>query len=525
MQILSAQQLRQCDEFTIAEQHITSLDLMERAAKACIPSILKLTDPHSEFVVFCGKGNNGGDGLAISRLLLRQNYKVRTIIVEHSEKISDDAAKNLEALNNTPHASVMHVHRIEDLEDAKLSDNQAFMQALVGASDDLAGLKTAERTIIIDALLGIGVNRPVEGLLAEVIDLINALQHTVIAIDLPSGLYANRSSKDNKHIVKATKTLTFHCLKLALLMAENAAYTGHTDVLDIGLDKPFAASLETPYTLLQKQHIRFLLKPRPLFSHKGIYGHALLIGGSKGKSGAAILAAKACLKSGAGLLTVHSCQETLSALLIQLPEAMASFDVEDHISSYPHKTAFSAIGIGPGLGTDKDTQNVLKLLIQEATVPLVFDADAINILSENKTWLAFTQPGCVFTPHIKEFDRLAGAHQSDFDRLETAIAFSAKHRQTIVLKGTYTAVVLPSGKVYFNSTGNPALAKGGSGDVLTGIITGLIARGYEPEQACVIGVYVHGYAGDLCIKKQSQESVLASEVIAQLGKAFRKIGA
>lgn len=503
MQILNSEQLKQCDAFTIAQQHITPLDLMERAAKACLPPILKLADPHSEFVVFCGKGNNGGDGLAISRLLLHQNYKVKTVIVEHADKASDDNAQNLEALLNTGHASVLHVREAGDLKNIELG----------------------EHTIVIDALLGIGVNRPVEGLLADAIDLVNGSSLPAISIDLPSGLYADASSKENKHIVRASHTLTFHCLKLALLMAENAAYTGHTDVLDIGLDRPFAASLETPYTLLQKQHIRFLLKPRPLFSHKGTYGHALLIGGSKGRSGAAILAAKACLKSGAGLLTVHSCKETLSAMLVQLPEAMASFDAEDHISTYPNKTAFSAIGLGPGLGTDKDTQNVVKLLIQDAACPIVFDADAINILAENKTWLAFTRPGCVFTPHVKEFDRLAGAHQSDFDRLESAKEFSAKHRQIVVLKGAYTAVVLPSGKVYFNSTGNPALAKGGSGDVLTGIITGLIARGYEPEQACVIGVYTHGYAADLSIKKQSMESVLASDVIAQLGRAFRKIGA
>lgn len=503
MQILSTQQLKQCDEFTMAQQHISSLELMERAAKACLPSILKLTDPHSDFVVFCGKGNNGGDGLAISRLLLRQNYKVQTVVVEYTDKASGDNAQNLEALLKTEHASVLHVRE----------------------ADDLKTIEQDEHAIVIDALLGIGVNRPVEGLLADVIDHINTLQRPVIAIDLPSGLCADASSRDHKHIVRASHTLTFHCLKLALLMAENAAYTGHTNVIDIGLERGFTASLETPYTLLQKQHIRFLLRPRAHFSHKGTYGHGLLIGGSKGKSGAAILAAKACLKSGAGLLTVHSCKETLSGLLTHLPEAMASFDEEDHISSYPQKTAFSAIGIGPGLGTDKDTQNVVKLLIQNTAAPMVFDADAINILAENKTWLAFIRAGCVFTPHVKEFDRLAGAHQSDFDRLESAREFSAKQRQIVVLKGTYTAIILPSGKVYFNSTGNPALAKGGSGDVLTGIITGLIARGYEPEQACVIGVYIHGYAADLCIKKQSMESVLASDLITQLGKAFKKNGA
>lgn len=500
MQILSSDQLKACDEFTMAQQHISSLELMERAAKACISPILKLADLHSEFVVFCGKGNNGGDGLAISRLLLLQNYKVTTVLVEYTDKASADNAKNLEALLSTAHASVLHVRGTGDLKDLHIN----------------------EHTIVIDALLGIGVSRPVEGLLADAIDMINERSPLTVAIDLPSGLYSDRSSKENRHIVRASKTLTFQCLKLALLMAENAAYTGHTQVLDIGLDRRFVAETETPFTLLQKQHIRFLLKPRPRFSHKGTFGHALLIGGSKGKSGAAILAAKACLKSGAGLLTVHSCQETLSGLLMQLPEAMASFDEEDHISTYPRKTGFTAVGIGPGLGTDKDTQNVLKLLIQDAACPIVFDADAINILAENKTWLAFTRPGCVFTPHIKEFDRLAGAHQSDFDRLDSAREFSSKHRQIVVLKGTYTAVVLPSGKVYFNSTGNPSLAKGGSGDVLTGIITGLIARGYEPEQACVIGVYIHGYTADLCIKKQSEESVLASDLIAQLGKAFKK---
>jgi len=500
MQILTAEQIKHWDAFTIENEPVPSLALMERASNACVARLIKKADIDTPFVIFCGHGNNGGDGLAIARLLLQKQYKVNALLIDGKGSLSHDCQENKAALE----AIAPEALRV------------------ITQADALHGLSFAEGTLIIDALLGIGLNKPIDGLLGEAIDFINGLGLPVISIDIPSGLYADKSSKDNTHIVRSQLTLSFQAPKLAFMMAENAVYVPAFEVLDIGLHSDFVADHESKYTFVQKLHIQYLWEPRTKFAHKGTYGHALLIGGSKGKSGAIILAAKACLNSGAGLLTVHSCAPTLQALLTQLPEAMSSFDSADHISELPKDVRYTVAAIGPGLGTEKDTQRLLKLLIQNSAQPIVFDADAINILSENKTWLPFINAGCVFTPHVKEFDRLTHAHGSDFDRLETAIAFCRKHKQVMVLKGAYTAVISTSGQVYFNSTGNPALAKGGSGDVLTGIITGLIARGYSTERAAVIGVYMHGLAADLCIKKSSMESVLASDVIGKLGKAMLK---
>lgn len=501
MKLFSPAEIKKWDEYTIQHEPITSLQLMERAAKSCVGAIIRNNDAEAEYIVFCGKGNNGGDGLAMTRLLNSSQIKATAVIVHYTPAFSQDAEENFKLLESQFPGALIHVNSAEDLKQVVVNEN----------------------SVMIDAIFGIGLNKPVEGLAAEAIQTINRLGKKVYSIDIPSGLYANRSSEKNKDIVRSTLTLTFQCPKLAFLMAENAPYVPDFEILNIGLDPTFRDNFKSSYTFLQKHHIQFLLQTRPKFSYKNMYGHALMIGGSEGKSGAVVLASKACLKSGAGLLTVHSTEKTISAILNQLPEAMTSTDPEPTISELPKHVNYTVAGIGPGLGTDKQTQAVLKLLIQNATVPLVFDADAINILGENKTWISFIPPECVFTPHVKEFDRLTMAHTSDFDRLETAISFAKKYHQIIVLKGTYTAVISPDGQVYFNSTGNPALAKGGSGDVLTGMITGLISSGYSPLEAATIAVYVHGACADECVKKQSEESVLAGDVIEKIGKILKKL--
>lgn len=501
MKLLSTAEIKKWDEYTIQHEPISSLQLMERAAKSCVSAIIRNHDAETEYMIFCGKGNNGGDGLAITRLLNSSQTKATAVIVHYTPQFSKDAEENFKLLESQFPGVIIHIHNPEDLKQIVVNEN----------------------SVIIDAIFGIGLNKPVDDLAAEAIQTINRLGKKTYSIDIPSGLYADRSSEKNKYIVHSTKTLTFQCPKLAFMMAENAPYVPDFEILNIGLDNTFQDTVRSPFTFLQKHHIKFLLQPRPKFSYKNMFGHALMIGGSEGKSGAVILAAKACLKSGAGLLTVHSTEKTISAILNQLPEAMTSTDPESMISELPKSINYTVAGVGPGLGTDKQTQAVLKLLIQNATVPIVFDADAINILGENKTWISFIQPECVFTPHVKEFDRLTMAHTSDFDRLETAISFSKKYRQIIVLKGTYTAVISPDGQVYFNSTGNPALAKGGSGDVLTGMITGLISSGYSTLEAATIAVYVHGACADECIRKQSEESVLASDVMEKIGKVLKKL--
>jgi NAD(P)H-hydrate epimerase len=259
------------------------------------------------------------------------------------------------------------------------------------------------------------------------------------------------------------------------------------------------------------------------FDHKGTYGHSLLVAGSQGKSGAAIISAKACMRSGAGLLTVHSNKETLNALLNHLPEAMGSEDRDAEKITEIDPERYTAIAFGPGIGTHEDTQTVLKKLLNYYKGKLVIDADGLNILSENKTWLNFLPPGTILTPHPKEFERLVGESENEFERLKILKQFSLKYNCIVVLKGAHSAVAMPDGNVFFNSSGNPSLAKAGSGDGLTGIILGLLSRGYNAPQAAIIGTYIHGYAADLCLKKMSMESVLISDVINQLPKAFRKL--
>jgi len=501
MNILSAEQIKAADHYTMEQEPVASLQLMERAARACFLRLLKYMDDEKEYLIFCGKGNNGGDGLALARMLKESKRNVGVALVHYTDGWSEDAAANYEHYAKSG---------------GQLLD--------VRQSGDLERITVSERTLIIDAILGIGANRPLEGLLADTVDFINQHHRPVYAIDMPSGLYSDRSSKENPHIVRATRTFSFQVPKLAFMMAENAPYMGEVEIMNIGLHRGFIANQPTPYHLIETSDVQSLLRPRPSFSHKGAYGHALLIAGSFGKVGAAVIAARACMRSGCGLLTAHLPSCAVQVMHNSLPEAMVSSDGEEQAIYYmPDVKNYSAIGIGPGLGTDPQTGSVLKLLIQEATAPVVMDADALNLLSENKTWLSFLAPNTILTPHPKEFDRLTGAHTSDFDRLASAREFSIRYQCIVVLKGKHTGVVMPDGHVFFNATGNPAMAKGGSGDALTGVITGLLARGYPPPQAALIGVFVHGFAGDLCLKKHSMESVLASDLVEKLSVAFRKL--
>ncbi len=502
MNILSAKQMREADQYTIIHEPILSIDLMERAARACLYKLLRLSDDETLFYIFCGQGNNGGDGLALARLLSERNRRVQIFIIEHREKTSSDFDHNLERLLNANKVTITYLHE----------------------GVDTITFPESEDILIIDALIGSGIRQAVSGLMARVIEQINASYRKVVAIDIPSGLIPDGETDYKQPVVRAGLTLSFQQPKLAFMFAENVPYIGEFEILDIGLDKDFINNQSTPYNYLNKSFAASLLIPRGKFSHKGTYGHALLISGSVGKSGAALLAAKACLRCGAGLLTVHipACAHTI--MQTALPEAMVSLDTEsNYISSLPDVSRYSAIGIGPGLGTEKQTQQVLKLLIQNAVVPLVIDADALNILAENKTWLAFLPPQTILTPHPKEFDRMAGNHSSAFSRLQSAREMARKFNCIIILKGAHTAIVMPNGKVHFNSTGNPALAKGGSGDVLTGMISGLLARGYEPSAAAILGVFLHGLTADIIVKKINPESVLAGDIIEKIGKAFDKL--
>lgn len=501
MKILSSEQIKVCDAFTIKNEPISSIDLMERAAMACIKHIVKNASIDSEFIIFCGKGNNGGDGLAIARFLIKRNYNVKVNVINHSENASEDFTINLTRLNELKPDAISIINKEEDLKPIEITSN----------------------TIVIDALFGTGLNKPLFGITASLVNFINASKVFVISIDMPSGLYADKPNDDTDTIMQSSVTLSFQFPKLSFLMPQNGIYVPEFEVLDIALDKTFIHNIFTPHYYITKSDLKPLLKQRAKFSHKGKYGHALLVAGAYGKMGASVIAAKACLRSGAGMLTVQTPKKGIDILQTSIPEAMVSPDGDEElITELPNMDKITAVGIGPGIGTEPATESVIKKLLNY-TLPVVFDADAINILAHNKTWLSFLAPDSILTPHVKEFDRLTQKHINDFERLESAKQFAVKHRCILVLKSAYTQTVMPDGNVFFNSTGNAGLAKGGSGDTLTGIILGLLARGYTPPQAALIGVYIHGSAADACLKKIHIESLLATDVIAKLPKAFEKL--
>lgn len=502
MKILSAAQTKAVDELTIKKEGISSLDLMERAAMACFRRLIKLVKLDEEIIVFCGKGNNGGDGLAIARLLIEQGFECRALIINYKPEFSSDAETNYKRVKEKYPTRIFEINNIEELKTFPTEGNH----------------------IVIDALLGTGINKATDGLLAEVIDVINEKFIKIICVDIPSGLFPDASSKDNKSIVRSNLTLTFQLPKLAFMMADNKQFVPEFEILNIGLSEEAIAANDSMFYYTTKKDVTSLLKPRGKFSHKGTYGHALLLAGSKGKSGAALIAAKACLRSGSGLLTVHSTQNTLDSLLVTLPEAMSEADNNpDYITEVHHPENYQAIGFGPGVGQEEDTQQALKKILQYYTGKLIIDADGLNILSDNKTWLTFLPANSILTPHPKEFERLTEKHHNDFDQLKAAKHFSLKNRCLVILKGAHTAVVMPDGNVFFNSSGNAGLAKGGSGDGLTGIILGLLSRGYNAPQASLIGTFIHGFAADVYTNKKSVESVLITDVIDSLGKAFKKL--
>lgn len=502
MKILSASQIKSIDKFTIEHEPIQSIELMERAALACFSRLIKLIPINKKIYLVCGKGNNGGDGLAIARLLIEHGFDCSAFVIHYSENFSADAKINFVRLQ-AKHASKLF----------EITTLELFIE------------KTENKdAIIIDALFGIGINKPVEGFPGEIIRYINTHFYNIISIDVPSGLFTDSSSIENKFIIQSTLTLSFQFPKAAFLFAENKNYVPEFEILDIGLHPQAIANETCNYHYLTKNDIQTLLKPRSKFSHKGVFGHALLMAGSKGKSGAAVISAKACLRSGAGLLSVHSTKNTLDALLNHLPEAMSIEDANSNfISEVDKPEKYEAIAFGPGVGLEEDTQLVLKKLLQYYSGKLIIDADGLNILSENKTWLNFLPPSTILTPHPKEFERLTKKFENEFERLKGLKHFSLKYNCIVILKGAHSAIAMPDGNVFFNSTGNPGLAKGGSGDGLTGIILGLLARGYNAPQASLIGTFIHGFAADLFTRKKSEESLLVSDVIDLLPKAFKKL--
>jgi NAD(P)H-hydrate epimerase len=500
MEILSAEQIRAWDEFTMLQEPIASIDLMERAAAACFSWLESNDYLDRAFSVYCGKGNNGGDGLALARMLSFQDCSVTVHILEFGHLGTDDFQANLARLHATP-VEIRFVQGPENFHPIPPGN------------------------ILIDALFGSGLNRALEGVTAQLADHINQSGNEIIAIDIPSGLFADHSSKGNPAI-QASHTLSFQCYKQAFLVPENAPYIGQVHILDIGLHPAYLQQVTSELELVDRTMIHSIFRRRKDFAHKGNFGHALLIAGSYGKIGAALLASRACLRSGAGLMTtqVPACGYTI--LQTALPEAMILTDKEEEINTrFPGELkGYSVVGIGPGIGLDPRTKDLLQDILHRYKKPLVLDADALNMLSTDSSLFALLPPYSILTPHPKEFERMFGASSNDFERLRLACERAKEYQCVIILKGHYTFIAMPGGKGYFNSTGNPGMAKGGSGDVLTGVLTALLSQGYSPGEAAILGVYLHGLAGDLAADALSRESMLASDLTDHLGKAFLLLG-
>ncbi len=502
MKILPVEKIREADAFTIENEPIDSVDLMERAASKVYEWFMKRCKTKEVSVkIFCGIGNNGGDGLALARMLYFSGIIPQVFVVRYSDKMSRDCEINFIRLKEETEVPMYDIFSEDDF--PQIYDND----------------------IVIDAIFGSGLNRPIEGFTAELIKYINKSNAIKIAIDIPSGLMAVSSQQSTVNgqqpIVKVDYTLTFQFPKLAFMFPEYDAFVGKWEVLDIKLHKDFIDNVETLNFYTTEDVVKPIIRKRTKFSHKGTYGHALLVAGSSGKTGAALLAAEACMRTGVGLLTAHLPKDALLPMQVYLPEAMTSIDKSStHCTEINDILPYTAIGVGPGIGKNEDTVTLLKKIIQEATQPLVLDADALNILADNPTWLSFLPDNTILTPHPKEFDRMFGTTNNSFERLELQRKMSVVHNIIIVQKGAHTAITFPNGTCFFNSTGNPGMATAGSGDVLTGIILSLLAQRYTPQEAALLGVFMHGKAGDVAAEKIGMESMIARDITKNIGKSF-----
>ena len=500
MKILSVPEIKQADAYAIDNESVSSIDLMERAANACFQWIKQRFDRTIPFKIVCGTGNNGGDGLAIARMLKGSGFHVDVFVIHYSDYQSPDFQINAQRWKENKSNCIIDISNKKDIPSIE------------------------KDCVVIDAIFGTGLSKPADDLVASCIRKINSSNATIVAVDIPSGLFADVPVDHKSEIIKANFTLSFQVPKLAFMFSENYPYVGEWIVVNIGLNENFINQLHSNRFILDKQLAKSILKPRQKFAHKGHFGHVFLIAGSYGKIGAAILASKACLRAGAGLLTVHVPGCGCQVLQASVPEAMVQTDADEHCFTSAIATdQFQALGIGCGIGTDEKTMEAMKQLLTAISLPVVIDADAINILGINKNLLHLLPVNAIITPHPKEFERITMKAKNDFHRLELQIEFAKKYKVIVVLKGAHTSIACADGTVYFNNTGNPGMAKGGTGDALTGVILALLAQQYTPKEACLLGVYLHGLAGDMAAKKTSMHSMIASDLIESLGQAYNEI--
>ncbi|MBT3386038.1 MAG: NAD(P)H-hydrate dehydratase [Prolixibacteraceae bacterium] len=498
MKLFSTKQISELDKYTIENEPIADIDLMERAATQITNWWVQKFSTEQKIIAFAGAGNNGGDALAIVRQLAELDYVCEIYLLDLGKDIKSSPAINWQRLLKQSKVKL-----------SKITSKNEFPKINNG-------------DVILDGMFGSGLTRALEGFPAEIINQINQLKNTVVSIDIPSGLKGEDNTENiPENIIKADFTLTFQFPKISFLFAENEKYVGNWEMLPIGLHPDGIAKIPTDYFFIEKADIHQILPKRSQFAHKGTFGHALLIAGSYGKMGAAILASKACLRAGVGLLTSHVPRLGYSIIQTAVPEAMASVDQHDSMfTEFPDLKTFSAIGIGPGLNQKHNSCSGLCSLLEASKVPLVIDADALNILSENKDWLEKLPENSILTPHPGEFRRLVSETKDSFENIQKQIQFSKKYKVVIVLKGAFTSISTPEGKLFFNSTGNPGMATAGSGDILTGIILGLLAQGFSSKEAALAGVFLHGMAGDFAAQEKSEFSLIARDLIDYLGKSF-----
>ncbi len=499
MKILTAKQIYEADKFTIKKQGIRSDELMERAAIGIFDWIhSRLQGANVNIQLFCGIGNNGGDGIALARHLKENDYSIQVHVVNYSEKRSKDFLLNLERLK-----------------DRKIWPN--FIKeksALPNISPD---------DIVVDAIFGIGLNRAPHVWVSKLIEHINVSSAFVLSVDIPSGLPCHRIPWDTENVIRANYVLSFQVPKLVFFLPETGIYQNQWEILDIGLDPEYLDATATDYELIGKNEVLPMYKQRTKFSHKGTYGHAVIIGGGYGKIGAVQLASNACLSTGCGLVSAFVPECGYHSLQTAVPEIMVLTDEDDeNISAIDLSFTPTVIGVGMGMGTKEITQKAFEFFLRKNTAPLVIDADGLNILAKQPSLLKYLPKNSVLTPHPKELERLIGEWSDDFDKLEKAKIFSTENDCIIVIKGAHS-IIIHKDKGFVNTTGNPGMATAGSGDVLTGMITGLIAQGYTPLNAAIFGVYLHGLAGDIGVSSKGYESLKASGIIENIGKAYIEI--
>ncbi len=500
MKLFLAAQIRQADAYTIENEPIQSVDLMERAANACFTKLTELYLDAKCFKIFVGTGNNGGDGLVIAHLLAEQNIQVEVFVLRLSTTASPDFDVNFNRLKTIAKVPVSELFCVEDFPQLSPSD------------------------VVIDALFGSGLTRALTGLAADLVEHINASRAEIVAVDVPSGLFGEENHTQRQVIVKAKHTITFEFPFLSFLFPENEAFVGQFHVVRIGIHPDFTSHTDTNYFLTERRDVQNMLHPRRKFSHKGTFGHTLILAGSYGKAGAQILACRAAHRAGVGLVTAAAVEKNYAVLLTASPETMVLPEINsDNLTELPILTTYSSVALGPGIGFAPETVSMLFRLLETATIPLVLDADALTILAQHPDYLHKLPPNTILTPHPKEFERLVGKTENQYTRVQVLRNFAQKFKCIVVLKGAYSAVALPDGTVHFNSTGNAGMATGGSGDVLTGIIAALLAQNYLPNQAAVLGVYLHGLAGDCAAQMLSEQALIAGDIIDFLPEAWKKV--